>query len=248
MGGVCKHLQIEALRNQLTQWEGTAWRHALADPASTERVPVVSSGCPALDRILPHQGFRCGTLVEWLSSGPGSGATTLAFRAAVRARSPLVDDGAVVVLDSSGEFYPPAAIAQGIEPSRLIVVHPGNRADHTWAVDQALRCPAVAATVAWPERTHLAPRDVLGSRRADHNGHTHTFRRWQLAAEQGSGLGLLIRPASARGEPSWADVRLLVEPLFGDSRRMRVVLLHCRNGRGEQTVEVEIDDEPHGLP
>jgi protein ImuA len=264
VGGVCQHLQVEALRSQLAQWEGAAWRHALADPASAERAPVVSSGCPALDRILPYHGFRCGTLVEWLSSGPGSGAATLAFRAAVQARSPLVDGGAVVVLDSSGEFYPPAAIAQGIEPARLIVVHPGNSADHAWALDQALRCPAVAATVAWPDsvcstgssrnRNDMPAKAGTTSALGNGKRDTRAFRRWQLAAEQGGGLGLLIRPASVRGEPSWADVRLLVEPLVSRDtrevgrRRMRVVLLHCRNGRGEQTVEVEIDDEPHCLP
>ena len=121
--------------------------------------------------------------------------------------------GAVVVLDRTGEFYPLAAVAQGIEPARLIVVHPGNQADHTWALDQALRCPAVAAVVAWPESL-------------DGKLDGRTFRRLQLAVEQGGGLGLLIRPESVRCQPSWADVRLLVEPLpsrspYGRPRRMR---------------------------
>ena len=82
-----------------------------------------------------------------------------------------------------------------------------------------------------------------------------TFRRLQLAAEQGGGLGLLIRPATVRGEPSWADVRLLIEPLRGTretGRLLRVVLLRCRGGDplrgGGQTVEVEIDDEPLCMP
>ena len=158
MGGLCQHLEIEALRLQLAQWEGAAWRHALADPSAAECVAAVSSGYPALDRILPAGGFRSGSLVEWLTSGPGDGAATLAFRAAVRAAGG--DGRAVVVVDACGEFYPPAAIALGIEPSRLIVVHPGSQADHTWALDQALRCPAVAAAVAWPDRTHHAPRRV----------------------------------------------------------------------------------------
>jgi protein ImuA len=252
MGGTCQHLQIEALRQQLAQWEGAAaWQNALADPASPERVPVLSSGCPALDGILPEKGFRRGTLVEWL----GDGAATLAFRTAAGA---CQDGRALVVVDSSGEFYPPAAIALGIEPSRLIVVHPGNKADHTWALDQALRCPAVAAAVAWPDCTHHAPRgDGLHRTERGEYGYTldgRTFRRLQLAVEQGGGLGLLIRPTVLRGEPSWTDVRLLVEPLASNKdpfiarRRMRIVLLRCRGGRGEQSVEVEIDDELHPLP
>ena len=165
-------------------------------------MPALSSGCPALDRALPEKGFRPGTLVEWLSRGEGDGTATLAFRAAAGAFAPRSagGGGAVVVLDRTGEFYPLAAVAQGIEPARLIVVHPGNKADHAWALDQALRCPAVAAVVAWPESL-------------DGKLDGRTFRRLQLAAEQGGGLGLLIRPESVRCQPSWADVRLLVEPL-----------------------------------
>jgi hypothetical protein len=239
----CQHLQIEALRQQLAQWEGAArWRQSREDPASLERVPALSSGCPALDRVLPEKGFRPGTLVEWLFCGEGDGTATLAFRAAARAFRAAIGSGrgAVVVLDRTGEFYPLAAIARGIEPARLIVVHPGNKADHTWALDQALRSPAVATVVAWPESL-------------DGKLDGRTFRRLQLAVEQGGGLGLLIRPESVRSQPSWADVRLLIKPLpssspYGRPRRMRVVLLRCRGGRSEQTVEVEVDDETHPLP
>jgi protein ImuA len=245
----CQHLQIEALRQQLARWEGTAWRQgarcsgSLEDPSSLDRLPTLSSGCPAIDGALPEKGFRAGTLVEWLFSGEGDGTATLAFRAAaeaLRAATRTGRGGAVVVLDRTGEFYPLAAVAQGIEPARMIVVHPDSQADQTWALDQALRCSAVAAAVAWPE----SAAGKLDGR---------TFRRLQLAIEHGGGLGLLIRPESVRGQPSWADVRLLVESLpgkspYGRPRRMRVVLLRCRGGRGEQTVEVEIDDETHPLP
>ena len=246
----CQHLRIEALRQQLAQCEGaTSWRQslndlALEDPASLKRLPALSSGCPALDRALPGKGFRPGTLVEWLFRGEGDGTATLALRAAAAVLRAAA--GAVVVLDRTGEFYPLAAVALGIEPARLIVVHPGNKADHTWALDQALRSAAVAAVVAWPESL-------------DGKLDGRTFRRLQLAVEQGGGLGLLVRPESVRGQPSWADVRLLVEPLPSTSpygrrapcthgRRMRVVLLRCRGGRGQQTVEVEIDHETHPLP
>jgi len=214
-----KPTRIEALRRQIGRVEQT-WR-------SGEDVPV-SSGCPAVDRLLGGGGLRRGTLVEWLAAGPGSGAATLALTAA---REACREGGMLVVLDARGEFYPPAAVRLGIEPARLIVVRPAGRADYAWALDQALRCPGVAAAVAWPEK--------LDGR---------TFRRWQLAAEQSGALGLLIRGDSARGEPSWADVRLLVEPLPAESlqshrRRLRIELLRCRHATGGRGVEVEIDDE-----
>jgi protein ImuA len=234
-----RRMQIEALRQQLARWE-----KRLPD-GPVERALAFSSGCPALDQALPEKGFRPGTLVEWLGRGEGNGTATLAFRAAASVLLAAGGDGrggaTVLVLDATGEFYPPAAVAQGIEPARLIVVHPGNQADHTWALDQALRCPAVAAVVAWPE----SMQGRLDGR---------TFRRLQLAVEQGGGLGLLIRPESVRGQPSWAGVRLLVESLPSMSpygrrapcttgRRMRVMILRCRGGGhmvGDQAVEVEI--------
>ena len=111
------------------------------------------------------------------------------------AREACRNGGVLVVLDRRREFCPPAAVRLGIEPEQFVVVHAESAADNDWAMDQVLRSPAVAAVLAWPER--------LDGR---------TFRRWQLAVEQGGGLGLLLRPAAARADPSWADVRLLVEP------------------------------------
>ena len=157
---------------------------------------TVTSGSTALDGILPEGGLRRGTLVEWLSAGEGTGAWTLALLAA---RETCRHGGSLAVLDRRGDFYPPAAVRLGIEPEQLLVVHAESAADHDWAMDQVLRSPAVAAVLAWPERLD-----------------GHTFRRWQLAVEQGGGLGLLLRPAAARADPSWADVRLLVEPLSAD--------------------------------
>ena len=222
--------QVEALRQQIAQFEGV---HAEG------RRAVVSSGCEPLDRLMGGRGFRRGTLVEWLAVGEGSGAGTLALAAAGAA---CRDGGVLVVLDQRREFYPPAAVYTAVEPQNLIVVRATGQADNDWALDQVLRSPAVAAVLAWPEK--------LDGR---------TFRRLQLAAEESGGLGLLVRPASVRDEPSWADVRLLVEPLplpaeveSAHMRRLRIHLLRFRgttNGRsaGVDSLDVDIDDETHTM-
>jgi hypothetical protein len=216
----CKDpIQVETLRREIARLERSRFRGG-------DR--PISSGCVPLDRLLPEGGFRRAALAEWLSAGEGSGATTLALAAA---RQACRDGGALVVLDRRREFYPPAAVRLGIEPEELIVVQAGSQADEHWALDQTLRCRGVAAVLAWPER--------LDGR---------TFRRLQLAAEEGGGLGLLIRPLVARGEPSWADVRLLVEPLPAEpllsrKRRLRIHLLRCRGGAAGRSIDLEIDDE-----
>ena len=225
-------IQVETLRRQIARLEQSR-------PRSGDR--PISSGCGPLDWLLPGGGFRRGTLAEWLSAGQGSGAGTLALAAAREAcrpiggrleQSPTEWAGrALVVLDRQREFCPSAACRLGIEPEDLIVVQAGSEADNRWALDQALRCPGVAAVLAWPER--------LDGR---------TFRRLQLAAEEGGGLGLLIRPPTARQEPSWADVRLLIEPLPAGplpsrKRQLRIHLLRCRGGTAGRSIDLEIDDE-----
>ena len=97
---------------------------------------TVSTGCPELDRGLPQQGLCRGTLVEWLSAGPGGGAGSLALSAA---REACRDGGPLVVIDRAGCFYPPTAAQAGVPLERLIVVRPDSAADEVWALDQALR-------------------------------------------------------------------------------------------------------------
>ena len=239
-------IQLETLRQQIARLEQSR-------PGDGDG--PISSGCGPLDRLLPGGGFRRGTLAEWLAAGEGSGVTGLALAAARqacrtvggRSETPPAGwpDGTLVVLDSRCEFYPPAAVRLGIEPQNLILVRAGSQADNRWALDQALRCPGVAAVLAWPQK-------IDG----------RTFRRLQLAAEEGGGLGLLIRPPAAREEPSWADVRLLVEPLpvgplpvgtlpvgplLNCKRRVRIHLLRCHGAASGRSMDLEIDDETHTL-
>lgn len=197
---------LEELRRRIARLETDAGRPADGSPVST--------GCAILNRLLPERAFRSGSLVEWLSPGEAAGAGTLAL---LTAREACRHGGLVVVLDRRREFCPPAAVRLGIEPGQLLVVHADNAADNDWAMDQALRSAATAAVLAWPSR--------LDGR---------TFRRWQLAAQQSGCLGLLLRPEAARNDPSWADVRLWVEPLcrqtLSSKRLLRIIVLRCRGG------------------
>ena len=178
---------------------------------------VVSTGYAVLDRALPQGGLHRGTLVEWLAREGGSGATTLALAAA---RQACGEAGTLVVVDRRRTFYPLAAAACGIDLSRLLLVRPQNDRDETWAIDQALRSGGASAVLAWSEKLD-----------------DHLFRRLQLAAEAGETLGLLLRPARALAEPSWAEVRWLVEPLpslpspdGSASRRVKLSLLRSAGG------------------
>ncbi len=200
---------------------------------------LVSTGISALDAMLPDQGLQSGTLVEWLSAVTGGGAETLAMSIAGHV---MGEQGTCIVIDRSGSFYPPAATLWVKDLERMLVVHPQNDRDALWALEQTLRCSGVAVVVCRLEKISQ-----------------QAWRRLQLASETGGGVGLLLRSTEQRGRPSWAGIRLLVEPLpvitagkaelsaaveeSFPGRRLRVELIHCRGRTPGGSVELEIDDE-----
>jgi protein ImuA len=214
---------VAQLQAELRAWE-SAKRPSGAGRAST--------GCDELDRLFPERGVARGTLIEWLAAGAGGGAMWLALAAA---RQACQEHGPLVLIDGQSTFYPPAAVRAGLDPRRLIVVRVPAARDESWALDQALRSEGVGAVLCMTDR--LKPRAA---------------RRLQLAAEASGGVGFLVRPLSARAEPCWSEVRLLVEPRAGagprQGRRLAVEVLKTRGTVASdlarsKRLELEIDDE-----
>jgi hypothetical protein len=250
LGHNSREYLLRQLRRQLGRRPGSGSNWFVPGAASTDDGVVFSAGTPAIDHLLPGGGLRHGMLVEWLSALPGSGAATLSLLAA---REACRAGGMLVVIDRRQTFYPPAAVAWGVDPQRLIVVHPRSLRDELWAAVQSLRSPATAAM--W------AAIDRLDDR---------AFRRLQLAAQAGRTLGLVLRPARARDQPSWADVRLWVGKFrisdfglritsanpqsairnpqcFAHSRYVHVQVLRCHGGRPGNSTTLEIDDAAYAV-
>lgn len=193
--------RVEALRQQL------AGLVTLGD----ETQERISWGCSEFDAWMPGAALQPGMMVELLYSQRGVGAGSLAIHGAQQVVQQL--QSPLVVVDRSRLFYPPAAVARGIDPYNLIMIRPPakssnsrgkghtNRhagmssAEELWALDQALRCSGVAVVMAWME-----------------NIEPNAYRRLQLAAEAGKTLAILIRPERVRALPTWADVQVLVSP------------------------------------
>ncbi|MBX3420106.1 MAG: hypothetical protein KF752_00980 [Pirellulaceae bacterium] len=189
------------------------------------KASAISTGCPAMDNCLPTGGYAPGSMIEYLRSAPGCGASYLALMAAASALR-AGSEKHLVIVDTYHQLYPPAVSSQQIDLQQVIWVRPQSMADAIWATDQALRNPAVAAVV--------ADLETLDARQA---------RRLQLAAQRGGGLGLLLRGLSARRLPSWAEVQWIVRSLLPPSvqtntaalaspplRRLEVVLARLRGG------------------
>lgn len=202
--------------------------------------PRISTGCDALDHLLPGNGLQPGMLIEWLTEGRGSGAGTLAMHVARR----VIDEqpGAIVVTDRWRHFYPPGARALGVDWTDLIVVRSEknnllSREEELWAIDQALRCQGVSVVVAWI--------DAIEAR---------AFRRLQLAAEAGGTCALLLRPHQVQAQPTWSDVQLLVSPCPSkgqtEKRYCHVTLLRQRGRMGSEALEgvrIELAMDEWGL-
>jgi protein ImuA len=143
------------------------------------------------------------------------------------------------------------AAGWGIDLAKVLVLRPTSEADAVWALDQALRCRGVGAVWAACDRLDM-----------------RNFRRLQLAAECGGTVGLLIRPARLRGQPTWADVQWEVRGMKDEGRgmktekglrrssfifhsssfqgfsswRVEVELVRCRGAAGGQKVILELDE------
>lgn len=185
---------------------------------------VFSTGCQVMDGCLPSGGYDSGTVVEYLQTSGASGATSLALTAAREALA--ATERFCVLVDWREQFYPPAAAALGIDLKRMVIVRPRTLAERLWAIDQALRSPAIVAVIA--EVEHLDDRAA---------------RRLQLAAECGGGIGLLVRSQAARQHPSWAEVQWLVRPLPERSahRQLELQLMRVRGGHAGANLRVQIN-------
>jgi len=201
---------------------------------------TVATGFPSLDRLLPAGGVRRGSLIECLAGGVESlagcaagGAVSLACAVACRLADPRWAEqsrgsqaSTIVVVDRGQRLYPPAVMPwldaladparKDCSRPRLVVARPSRDDDELWTIDQALRCPGVAAVLAWPKRVPAT-----------------AMRRWQLAARSSGAVGLLVRGLSEpvpAGEPTWAEAKLAIAPMAGELgddlavRRLRLSL------------------------
>jgi protein ImuA len=210
---------LEQLRRQL---RGTR------APAS-DTIVSTPTGLAGLDRLLPGGGIPGASVIEWISELPGQSAASLALRSA----APLLQrPGCLAVIDEHREFYPAAITTHGIPLSRLLLVRippevsssplrlPKSAAglsEHSqalWALEQTARCRGVSVILTWLHRCTSA-----------------VVRRLQLAVESSGSVLMLMRPAQALQQPSFADLRLHISSCSADNRfrRIRIQLLRARH-------------------
>lgn len=228
-------VDLAALRRRIRALE-----RGEADVARRAAFPI---GARALDDALPDGGLARGVLHEILPAravwddGPAAG-----FCLALLGRVLRHAGGPALWIARRQDLYPPGLSAFGVDPGHLLLTRASDETAVLWAMEEALRCTALAAVVA-----EAAKLDRTAA------------RRLQLAAEAGRVTGMLLlrrhAPPRGREEPSAAETRWRIGALPMGTRleevrpvadllgrpRWQVELLRVRGGH-PTVLEVEWDD------
>ncbi len=202
-------------------------RHAVAAIESSHApAPALSLGVAALDGVLGG-GLALGAVHEIAPQAPAHGGAATGFALALAALA--ADEARPVLwvqLDfaalEGGRLYGPGLDLLGLPLRRLILLRVAQARDGLWAMEEALKCPAIAVVVG--EIT-------------DHAVDLTVTRRLSLAAGSGGGLGLILRPhatpsgstAMTRWEVASAEGE---QDGFGGLGRPTLALSLVRNRRG----------------
>jgi protein ImuA len=186
--------------------------------------------CGPIDRALPGgTGLARAAIHEVLATGPGAAAGFCALLLGRAARPMSLDPmastscGSLLWIAADPDAWPAGLAQFGISPADLVLVQARRPVDGLWAMEEALRCPAVAGALLM-----LTELDLTSA------------RRLQLAAETGGALGLLLRPDDGRAAGATAALtRWRVSSMCGTGEgaqdlgdpRWRLELLRCRGGR-----------------
>ncbi|MGQ9724877.1 MAG: translesion DNA synthesis-associated protein ImuA [Tepidimonas sp.] len=206
-----------------------------ADQVGPAEQPTVSTEWPALDAVLPGNGWPLGAVIECALQ-----TDALPWRLLLPALRAAACQGPVVLIGLPLELNAPAWAAQGVDTRRLLRLQPASDADALWAAEQVLRCPDVAlcwvhwrrptaggmrrlqlaaATArrdgtqpeAWPAPLVLASHDAA-------LGLPASAAPLRLAVAAGDVYGLAVRIRKRRGpplaEPVWLDAPLPLHRLL----------------------------------
>ncbi len=201
--------------DELLQQPGI-WRGGM--PQSEVGRHYIATGYDDLDHALPGGGWPSGTLTEILHDHSGIGELRLLMPALAQ----LSRQGRWVAMIAPPYIpYAPALAAQGVDLSRLLLIHPKADKDSLWALEQALRAGTCGAVLAWPQGID-----------------ERALRRLQLAAETGKSWGILFRSRAEAAQTSTAALRLELDP---SDKGIDIRFLKCRGALAQQEVSLDLE-------
>lgn len=183
---------------------------------------AMDAGLGPIKEAFPNASFPVGAVHEFLPERPEDAASTSGFMAGLLA-SLMSCNGTVLWISSSRTLFPPALISFGIQPEQVIFIDTPKEKEVKWAMEEALKCGALAAVVG-----EMRELDFTFS------------RRLQLAVEHSQVTGFVVRPQGRKLNPTacvsrWKISSLPSEPVDDlpgvGFPQWKVELLRVRNGK-----------------
>lgn len=178
-------------------------------------------GLREIERAFPDHTFPLGAVHEFISNVREDAAATNGFIAGLI--GPLMEKGkAVLWVSTKRTLFLPALNVFGIEPERIIFVDLSRQKDVLWAIEEGLKCDALAAVIG--ELSELSFTES---------------RRLQLAVEQSRVTGFIHRYNPKTENTVACVTRWKISPVASDADgmpgvgfpRWNIQLLKVRNGR-----------------
>lgn len=209
------NIDIDRVIQRNDTWRG---RHTPAPQ------PGLATGFQQLDEQLYGNGWPRGNNIEVLSDGNGLGAMGMFLPAMEQ----LSAEGRWQAFIAPPFMpYAPLLSARGIDIQQVLLVHPKNKQDRLWSIEQALRSSTCSAVFAW-----------LGNEQYSYS----ELRKLQLAAANSDVLSVLFRPRQAGQNHAPAPLRVEMNAY----RQLHIL----KQRGGNQYVDVHLgeDNDVPGQP
>ena len=128
---------IEKLQKEILSLQG------FNAPADGQHIDF---GLGAMESAFPNKTFPTGSVHEFISTAPQDAAATTGFMSGLLG-SLLQKGGVCLWISTRRTVFPPALKTFGIEPHCVIFIDLIKEKDVIWAVEEALKCDALAAVV-----------------------------------------------------------------------------------------------------
>jgi protein ImuA len=177
-------------------------------------------GLEQINRSFPQKTFPLSALHEFFCTTEEEATASAGFISGLLS-SILHSCGAAVWINTSGAIHPPGLTFFGVAPQQVIFLQLKKEKDVLWALEETLKCGAVAAVVGEMKDLNFT-----------------ASRRFQLATEKSGVTCLVLRRNSKQGTTT-AVTRWQITPLPSRLNdlpgvgypRWKVHLLKVRNGQ-----------------
>lgn len=176
----------------------------------------------SITMAFPNASFPLGAVHEFLCGCKEDIAATSGFIAGLLS-SIAGTSGATLWISTSRMLFPPALKSFGLQPDRFIFLDIEKEKDVTWVMEEALKCPALAAVVGETQALDFT-----------------TSRRLQLAVEKSKVTGFVIQKNQHRIGTTTCVSRWKITSLNSDAvdelpgigfPKWKAELLRIRNGK-----------------